>query len=176
MARDIHLTLKYLQTIFFGANDAATEGTLQHVPLEEYRRNLKRIIAHPLLAAHSPKMILIVPPPVCEYKMQEFNREMGRTILQRVANVTKKYADAAKEVAKEVGVTTVDLWSVFMAYTGWHEGEPYPGSLSQPRSEKLGELLRDGWFFHAYLGFPSAADEYKGSILLQRDMRSCTTR
>ena len=70
---------------------------------------------------------------------------MGRT-LQRMAHVTKNYADAALEVAKEMGVTAVDLWSAFMAYAGWHEGEPYLGSLSQPQSEKLGELLRDGQF------------------------------
>ena len=66
--------------------------------------------------------------------------------LQRTANLTKEYADAAREVAKEVGVTAVDLWSIFMAYAGWHEGEPIIGSRSQPRSEKLDELLRDGKF------------------------------
>ena len=123
------------------------EGSQQHVPLEEYSRNLKRIIAHPLLTAHNPTMLLITPPPVCEYKMQVWDPQ-----LQRRANVTKEYADAAREVANEVGVTAVDLWSAFMAYIGWHEGEPYPGPLSQPQSEKLGELLRDGQF-HATQSF-----------------------
>jgi len=62
----------------------------------------------------------------------------------REAGVTKKYADATLEVGKEEGVATVDIWGAFMAYVGWNEGEPLPGSKTQPRSEKLGELLRDG--------------------------------
>lgn len=74
----------------------------------------------------------------------------------RTAEVTKKYADAAREASKAMGVPAVDLWSVFMAYAGWHEGggEPYPGSLSQPQNEKLGELLRDGQCHMLFSGFP----------------------
>lgn len=31
-----------------------------------------------------------------------------------------------------------------MAYAGWTEGDPLLGCKTQPRNEKLGELLRDG--------------------------------
>mmetsp|Transcript_23398 Transcript_23398/g.32787 ORF Transcript_23398/g.32787 Transcript_23398/m.32787 type:complete len:282 (-) Transcript_23398:192-1037(-) len=33
-------------TVFFGANDAALPGELQHVPIDEYEQNLKTIVHH----------------------------------------------------------------------------------------------------------------------------------
>ena len=132
------------QTIFFGANDAVLEGQPQHVPLEEYRINLQRIVAHPLVIAHDPKILLITPPPVCEYKTQAHDREMGRTQISRLAEITRTYADAAIQVGQEMGIPVVNLWGAFMACTDWSGGSPLPGSKSQPQNEKLGELLRDG--------------------------------
>ncbi|KAL7161670.1 hypothetical protein ACSBR2_042192 [Camellia fascicularis] len=56
-------------TIFFGANDAALFGRTserQHVPTEEYKENLRKIVHH--LKECSPTMlvVLITPPPIDE--------------------------------------------------------------------------------------------------------------
>jgi len=53
-----------LITVFFGANDAVIEGFPQHVPFEEYCRNLKQILTHSVVTAHCPKILLINPPPI----------------------------------------------------------------------------------------------------------------
>ncbi|KAF8466594.1 SGNH hydrolase-type esterase domain-containing protein [Kalaharituber pfeilii] len=120
-----------LMIIFFGANDAVIEGrTVQHVPLEKYRTNLKKLLHHPVLQAHSPKLLLIIPPPICEYKTQEDDRAKERTEIQRMAHITKHYADTAREVAKSEGIPGV-----------------LHGSKEYARNEKLGELLRDGLHF-----------------------------
>jgi len=137
------------QTVFFGANDATLPDNRQHVPLDQYSETLKRIINHPLLVAHNPKILLITPPPICEYRTQEHDLERGIVGVQRLAANTKRYADAALEVGKALGIPTVNLWEAFMQYAGgWEEGNPLLGSKELPENEKLGELLRDGKGFY----------------------------
>lgn len=133
------------QTIFFGANDATLLGQPQHVPLDQYSNNLRRIIKHSALEAHGTKFILIVPAPICEYDTQENDATLGRHYIQRLAASTKLYADAALEVGKELGIPTVNLWEAFMEYVGgWQDGKSLPGSRDIPKNEKFAELFRDG--------------------------------
>jgi hypothetical protein len=39
----------------------------------------------------------------------------------RINEVTKLYAEACKEVAKEAGVPVIDLWSVFQQTQNWRQ-------------------------------------------------------
>src|SRR6478735_11768631 len=60
-----------LMTIFFGANDAALPGSVQHVPLERYKANIKEMIdtiKNPQSPFYNPniRLILITPPPLFE--------------------------------------------------------------------------------------------------------------
>lgn len=96
---------------------------------------MRSLITHETIEAHQPRIILITPGPVDEY--QFFAR-------QRTAEHTKLYADACREIGKELGVPVLDLWSVFMAEAGWRKGEPLPGSIKTERNKVLGELLHDG--------------------------------
>ena len=136
-----------VQTVFFGANDACLPGSVtgQHVPLNEYKNNLKAILAHPSVVAQKPRLILLTPPPVNEYQLEE-----AEPIAQteenpiRLAEHTKKYADACREVGGELGVVVLDVWSIFMAKAGWKEGQPLVGSKKIARNEVLEKLLNDG--------------------------------
>lgn len=80
-------------------------------------------------------------------------------MVNRVAAVTKQYAEACKEVAAELdGVEVADIWSAMMKLTGWKEGsgEPLPGSKEAPESEALKKLLVDGefpWLYNALLRY-----------------------
>ncbi|XP_048437186.1 GDSL esterase/lipase At5g62930-like [Pyrus x bretschneideri] len=56
-------------TIFFGANDAAILGRTserQHVPLEEYKEDLRKIVLHLKECSPTILIVLITPPPVDE--------------------------------------------------------------------------------------------------------------
>ena len=58
-------------SIFFGANDATIEGgthAIQHVPVEEYSKNLCEMIDY-FRSQHEaapPRIVLVTPPPVHE--------------------------------------------------------------------------------------------------------------
>lgn len=129
-----------LMTVFFGANDACVAGTPQHVPLDEYRQNLKNIIEYPSLRLHDTKIILIVPAPIDEWQLGNQDR---------TAVVTAQYADACRQLGQELGLPILDLWTIFMSKAGWTPGQSGPliGSKAAPQNPVLDSLLSDGLHF-----------------------------
>lgn len=116
----------------------------QHVPLDKFKRNLRAIVNHTSVIAQKPEMILITPPPVNEYKLEESDLVKGLTDPRRTAEHTKKYADATRQVGADLNVVVLDIWSIFMAKAGWKDGDPLVGSKKVARSEVLENLLADG--------------------------------
>lgn len=97
-------------------------------------------------------MILITNPPVIEKMQYAIDKTKGYP-LRRTAENTKKYADAIREVGKDLGVPVVDLWSAIMLEAGWIPGfeGPLPGCMDAPHNEVLVKYLVDGETKH-YLG------------------------
>ncbi|KAF2465811.1 SGNH hydrolase [Lindgomyces ingoldianus] len=142
--------------IFFGANDASSPKTEnnQHIPLEDYKENLQKIITHPLVLAHKPRILLVAPPPINEHLQFISDKAKGYSRVSRVAATTKSYADAACEVGKKLNVPVVDLWRAFMSRAHWNAatwntGDPLPGSLDIVQNDVLAGLMYDGLHFSA---------------------------
>lgn len=133
------------EAIFFGANDACLPGTTgQDVPLDDFKQNLRDIVWHKTVTAQKPRLIIITTPPINEYKLEEHYLAAGISDRSRTAANTKKYADACRDIGKELNVTVLDIWSIMMAKAGWKEGEPLVGSKHVERSKILDDLLVDG--------------------------------
>jgi isoamyl acetate esterase len=99
--------------------------------------------------AQHPKIILLTPPPVNEYQLPDSSNEVeGIRPVVRTANHTKLYADAASEVASELGVPIADIWTAFMTAAGWQEGLPLVGSREIPINHTLSSFFTDGLLFH----------------------------
>ena len=120
------------------------------MPLDDYKKNLKEIVTHNVVKSQAPKIILVTPPPVCEYLLEEFDPAQGTNEKLRTATHTKSYADACREVAMELGVAVLDLWSIFMKEAGWSIGHPLEGSKEVPQNMVLKDLLRDGKIPHTW--------------------------
>ncbi|KAJ5171888.1 hypothetical protein N7492_004481 [Penicillium capsulatum] len=133
-----------LMTIFFGANDATVPTHVQHVPLDQFRDNLKSIIQHPATQAQNPRIMILTPPPVNEYQLEKFDADKNTAHPSRTASLTKLYAEAAQEVGTSLGVPVVDVWAAFMASAGWKEGQPLIGSRDVPDLEEFNCLFTDG--------------------------------
>ncbi|TYH41496.1 hypothetical protein ES332_D12G321100v1 [Gossypium tomentosum] len=115
-------------TIFLGANDAALAGRTserQHVPVEEYKENLRKIVRH--LKECSPTMliVLITPPPIDEEGRMEYARETygekAMTLPERTNETTGVYAKGCIELAGELGVRSINLWSKMQETDGWQK-------------------------------------------------------
>ncbi|KAH6798053.1 SGNH hydrolase-type esterase superfamily protein [Perilla frutescens var. hirtella] len=115
-------------TIFFGANDAALlEGTGKrlHVPLEEYKENLRKMVQH--IKSRSPKtlVVLISPPPIDLEGRQEYARSLygdkASKLPDRTIEVAGIYAEQCVALAKELGLPSINLWSKMQETNGWQK-------------------------------------------------------
>jgi lysophospholipase L1-like esterase len=109
-------------TVFFGANDAALPdrgSQQQHVPISEYKENLHQIVSHIKGNSETTVVVLITPPPVDEVGRRVYAR--SGELPERTNEVTKLYAQACKDVAKEAGVPVIDLWSLFQQTQNWQQ-------------------------------------------------------
>lgn len=147
--------------ILFGANDAALPGlptNNQHVPIDKYAEYLTKIIAHPLIIAHRPKIFVVTPPPIDEFRTTVLDTAAGHPTSVRRAFLSADYADVARKVAYAAGpdVKLVDLYAALMDVAvantpGWEqsvgkEGRAVP-LLGDPAGGEPGyleQLLPDG--------------------------------
>lgn len=86
-------------------------------------------------------MLLIAPPPIDEYQL-----DSGFLAGSRTATITKQYADACCQVAREEeNVEVLDVWTELMNKIGWDSSQPgLPGSKDVPRNPKLAAHFVDG--------------------------------
>ncbi|RAL64153.1 hypothetical protein DID88_002046 [Monilinia fructigena] len=140
-----------LLLIFFGANDLSRGSFMnQYVPLDQYTENLKKIISHPLVKAHNPRVILVTPAPVDEATCKDTNIEWGVSDEPRRVKDTRDYRDAVKKIGEDENLAVVDVWSKFMSACGWNEGDDVakmPGLEENGKDEMLRKFLYDGLHF-----------------------------
>jgi len=101
-----HLQQVQLATICFGANDAVTPRSPRwHLPLPQYKNNLMRLVTR-LRENGISRVVLMTPPPV------------GRRG-DRSNAATKAYADEVVQLAQELQLESVDIYSSIMAVDSW---------------------------------------------------------
>lgn len=138
------------QMILFGANDACLPGSepdSQHVPLDIYKANLRRIIkyASNATAQTQPlRMILVTPPPINEYALEVTDAAKGVLHRRRTAEHTMMYADACKSVGQELEISVLDLWALCIKGAQYQPGDLLPGSKKVARNQYLDQVLSDG--------------------------------
>jgi lysophospholipase L1-like esterase len=132
-----------LLIIWLGANDAVVPGENQHVPLEKFVINMKHLIAlvrSPESEYYSPdtRILLINPPPVNTYQRGDFlaSANIRDKERDREFEVTRLYAEAVIELAREEGVPVTDVWTLLWEAAGKDE-------------RALGEYLLDGVHLNA---------------------------
>jgi len=105
-------------TVFFGANDASLPGDrehCQHVPIDEYEDNLRKIvqaIGGKFQGSIKPQIILITPSPVHKPHWDKYCMENFDDVSPRTNEVAKLYGDRVKSVARELGCSVVDSFSL----------------------------------------------------------------
>lgn len=124
-----------LVTVLLGANDANRPAPLhlqdefasrQHVPLEEYVANLRKILeAATTAGAGGARLLLITPPPLDEAAWQACCVAKYAVPPDAAPNrdfaTTKRYAQAVVALGKEAGVPTLDLHGAFVSRADWRE-------------------------------------------------------
>ncbi|CDO74873.1 hypothetical protein BN946_scf185004.g23 [Trametes cinnabarina] len=132
-----HVPKVRLLVIWFGANDAAPPPKDQHVPLDRFRANLRKLlwmVRSPESPRYSPdtRIVLMTPPPVNTAQRERAQRAKSPLKeLDRDFEMTRRYAEAVGEVGQQESVPVVDLWGKLYDAAGRKE-------------ESLEEFLTDG--------------------------------
>jgi len=106
-------------TVFFGANDASPLGMKQHIPIDEYERNLETIVKYIRdnifdKRKRSPlPIILITPPPVAPKKWEAFCIQTGRPVSLRCNNRVKEYSHVVQKTAQKFNCPVLDSFNLF---------------------------------------------------------------
>ncbi|EEY62865.1 isoamyl acetate-hydrolyzing esterase, putative [Phytophthora infestans T30-4] len=106
-----------LITVWFGSNDAAlANGTASrtHVPIEDFKKNLKKIVKKFQSAAPEAEILVITPPHVNDAVRAGFSSWKSGTI-DRTNDMATEYARACVEVTEEINVQVLDLNAFFNA-------------------------------------------------------------
>lgn len=147
-------------TVFFGSNDAAGDGQVpnlhQHVPLAEYKGNLRRIIKH-IRHVGCEHIIVMGPAPVDSYRRPD-----------RSNAAVAKYAATARKVAEEEGTIFVDPFAELNKDEEWNTSYTYDGlHMNGPGNAVL---------FNAILqAFPVQVEDLEWDLPLWRQMPPVTT-
>ncbi|KAG7339989.1 lysophospholipase L1-like esterase [Nitzschia inconspicua] len=152
-----------LVTIFFGANDAALKDLdAKHVPLTEYQENLKTLVQKAKSAYPKARILLIAPPPVHREQRLIFQKQRygdkATGIPERTSEHTQLYAKACVQVAQELNLPCLDLFSGMME-----------------SSTDFGSYLSDGLHFnqngHKFVGqeLLQAIDQHFPELAVQPD-------
>ncbi|EEY58281.1 isoamyl acetate-hydrolyzing esterase, putative [Phytophthora infestans T30-4] len=114
--KEVYVTPSLI-TVWFGANDAALASGYDsdtHVPIADYKENLKEIVRHFSTTAPKADILLITPPHVNDAARAEIAKGQNGTI-DRTNAMAKRYAQACVEAGASIGVPVVDLNSYFNA-------------------------------------------------------------
>lgn len=109
-----------LVIVYFGGNDSMKpnpSGLGPHVPLPEYKENMKKIASHLKNLSKDIRIIFLTTPPMNEKQMCKTFGVDDEGI--RTNEACGIYADACMEVCNEMGIKGVNLWSSFQQKPDW---------------------------------------------------------
>ncbi|ETK90546.1 hypothetical protein F441_05856 [Phytophthora nicotianae CJ01A1] len=112
-----------LITVWLGTNDAAlTNGSNSemHVPIEDYKQNLIKIVGRFQSEAPNANILMITPPHIdddARVKNAQERTDAKRGLVDRSNSAVGNYSRACVDVASTLNVPVLDLYAHFDAMT-----------------------------------------------------------
>ncbi|XP_027929833.1 GDSL esterase/lipase CPRD49-like [Vigna unguiculata] len=111
-----------LVIVYFGGNDSSIpnpNGIGPHVPLDEYKENMRKIATHVKNLSEKTRTIFLTTPPINEAQILHNIDPQGQ--LERTNEACRIYAEACMEVCDEMNVKGIDLWSAIQKNDNWED-------------------------------------------------------
>jgi lysophospholipase L1-like esterase len=103
-------------TVYLGANDSALPGERQYVPIDEYQRNLGKIVTSIReRVGEKPPIILMTPPPVDEKRWASY---WGDDKPDRLNQISSDYGAVCKQVAADHDCSVIDVFEILGGNVG----------------------------------------------------------
>ncbi|XP_020218472.1 GDSL esterase/lipase CPRD49 [Cajanus cajan] len=110
-----------LVIVYFGGNDSLLphpSGLGQHVPLQEYIENMRKIAVHLKSLSKKTRIIFLSAPPVNEAQIYG-NSVPGQRL--RTNESCRIYSEACLELCREMDIKAIDLWSALQKRDDWRD-------------------------------------------------------
>ncbi|KAL2337066.1 hypothetical protein Fmac_011512 [Flemingia macrophylla] len=110
-----------LVIVYFGGNDSLLphpSGRGQHVPLQEYIENMRKIAVHLKSLSKKTRIIFLSAPPVNEAQIYG-NSVVGQRL--RTNESCRIYSEACLELCREMDIKAIDLWSALQKRDDWRD-------------------------------------------------------
>ncbi|KAK7294694.1 hypothetical protein RJT34_17587 [Clitoria ternatea] len=115
-----------LVIVYFGGNDSLLphpSGLGQHVPLQEYIENMRKIAIHLQSLSKKTHLIFLTAPPVNEDQI--FQERLMQGIMQgpqlRTNESCRIYSEACLELCRQMNIKAIDLWSAIQKRDDWRD-------------------------------------------------------
>ncbi|KAJ2917246.1 hypothetical protein MD484_g3200, partial [Candolleomyces efflorescens] len=166
-------------TIWFGANDACIKPSPQHVPVDKFESNIRRMIEmvhSPTSEYYSPdtRIVLITAPPINTLtRAADLGSRDPPMALDRLFETTRQYAEVVKKIGEELKLGVVDVWTLLWEGAGRVEAglSKFSGDglhLNGEGYEVISERYPEVYYENVDFVFPSWKDikwESPGSSL-----------
>lgn len=113
-----------LVIVYFGGNDSilphpSGSGLGQHVPLQEYIENMRKIATHLKSLSKKTRIIFLSAPPVNEAQIYGNSVVPGQRL--RTNESCRIYSEACLELCREMNIKAIDLWSALQKRNDWRD-------------------------------------------------------
>ncbi|CAL0328289.1 unnamed protein product [Lupinus luteus] len=120
-----------LVIVYFGGNDSVfphPSGLGQHVPLQEYIENMRKILIHLKFdtdpndfqsLSEKTRIIFLGAPPVNEAQIFGNSVLLGKPL--RTNESCRIYSEAGLELCRELNIKAIDLWSALQKRDDWRD-------------------------------------------------------
>ncbi|KAB2621945.1 GDSL esterase/lipase CPRD49-like [Pyrus ussuriensis x Pyrus communis] len=138
-----------LVIVYFGGNDSVDphpSGLGAHVPLPEYKENMRKIGKHLKSLSEKTRVIFLTAPPVNEEQIHEASDYVPPQ--NRTNESCKAYSDACLDVCRELDIKGVDLWTSIQKRKDWSttcftDGVHFSSEGSKIVGEEILKVLRE---------------------------------
>lgn len=107
--------------VYFGGNDSSEpypSGLGPHVPLPEYKENMRKIASHVKNLSETTRVIFLSCPPLNE-EMFFRKASPALSLIVRTNEISRQYSEACIEICKEMNLKVVDLWTAIQQRENW---------------------------------------------------------
>ncbi|XP_004492449.1 GDSL esterase/lipase WDL1-like [Cicer arietinum] len=111
-----------LVIVYFGGNDSTRlrqSGKGPHVPLEEYKENMRKIAIHIKSLSENIRILFLSTPPVNEEQIEHNSDEFGQPL--RTNEACRIYSEACLEMCREENIKAIDMWSLIQTRDDWKD-------------------------------------------------------
>jgi lysophospholipase L1-like esterase len=107
----------FMVVILMGTNDSVLPGNPHHVPIEDFKNNLRDLVRDISTLAPSAVIIVVSPPPCSQKLLNDKNSKLSKSGRERSNEAVESYVAAAQDIVSTINLPLVTFVNLYDALT-----------------------------------------------------------